>query len=41
MLAMRSSVGVGMTPPKVLGAAKPTSSVKINKMFGAFFGGTT
>ena len=30
-----------MTPPKVLGAAKPTSSVMISKMLGAPFGGTT
>src|SRR5215467_13022530 len=29
-----------MTPPNVLGAAKPTSSVIISKMFGAPFGGT-
>jgi hypothetical protein len=36
---MRSSVGVGMTPPNVLGAAKPTSSVMISRMFGAPFGG--
>ena len=38
---MRSSVGVGITPPKVDGAAKPTSSVMISRMFGAPFGGTT
>ena len=38
---MRSSVGVGMTPPKVEGAPNPTSSVKITRMFGAPFGGTT
>ncbi len=30
-----------MTPPKVEGAAKPTSSVMISRMFGAPFGGTT
>jgi hypothetical protein len=30
-----------MTPPKVLGAPKPTSSVMINSTFGAPFGGTT
>jgi len=30
-----------MTPPNVLGAAKPTSSVMISRMFGAPFGGTT
>ena len=38
---MRSSAGVGMTPPKVDGAAKPTSSVMIRRMLGAPFGGTT
>ena len=38
---MRSMVGVGMTPPKVLGAPKPESSVMISKTFGAPFGGTT
>src|SRR5271169_3062511 len=38
---MRSSAGVGMTPPKVDGAPNPTSSVRISKMFGAPFGGTT
>ena len=31
----------GRDPPKVLGAAKPTSSVMINRMFGAPSGGTT
>ena len=30
-LAIRSSAGVGMTPPKVLGAPKPTSSVMIEQ----------
>src|SRR5262245_64286717 len=30
-----------MTPPKVDGAAKPTSSVMISRTFGAPFGGTT
>src|SRR5579872_4975502 len=39
--AMRSSAGVGMTPPNVLGAPKPTSSVMIKRTFGACFGGTT
>ena len=29
-----------MTPPKVEGAAKPTSSVMISRMFGAPLGGT-
>ena len=33
--------GVGMTPPKVDGAPKPTSSVMISRIFGAPFGGTT
>src|SRR5271166_2281440 len=37
---MRSSVGVGMTPPKVDGAPKPTSSVMISRMLGAPAGGT-
>src|SRR5215467_6387084 len=40
MAAMRSSAGVGIVPPKVLGAPKPTSSVIINRMLGAPFGGT-
>ena len=30
-----------MTPPKVLGAPKPTSSVMISSTFGAPLGGTT
>src|SRR5262245_26048455 len=38
---MRSMVGVGMTPPNVLGTPKPASSVMINSTLGAFFGGTT
>src|SRR5512136_286014 len=38
---MRSIVGVGMTPPKVLGAPKPWSSVMMSKTLGAPFGGTT
>ena len=38
---MRSMDGVGITPPKVLGAPKPTSSVIMSKMLGAPFGGTT
>src|SRR5215471_17968602 len=33
--------GVGMTPPNVLGAPKPTSSVMISRMLGACLGGTT
>src|SRR5271170_7041903 len=38
---MRSIAGVGIMPPKVDGAPKPTSSVMISKIFGAPFGGTT
>jgi hypothetical protein len=38
---MRSRLGVGMTPPNVLGAPKPTSSVMINDTLGAPLGGTT
>src|SRR5262245_24023510 len=38
---MRSMVGVGMTPPKVLGTPKPASSVMMRRMFGAAFGGMT
>jgi hypothetical protein len=38
---MRFRAGVGMTPPKVLGAAKPTSSVMMSRMLGAPLGGTT
>src|SRR5438128_6604659 len=37
---MRSIVGVGMTPPNVLGTPKPESSVMISKMLGAPLGGT-
>ncbi|MCY1303540.1 hypothetical protein D9M70_532520 [compost metagenome] len=40
-LAMRSIAGVGMTPPKVLGAPKPWSSVMMSSTLGAPFGGTT
>src|SRR5262249_48247765 len=39
--AILSSAGVGMTPPKVEGAPKPTSSVKINSIFGAPSGAAT
>src|SRR6266545_1122907 len=39
--AMRSIVGVGMTPPKVLGTPKPESSVMMSKMLGACLAGTT
>src|SRR6187401_1469201 len=38
---MRSMEGVGMTPPKVLGAPKPWSSVIMRSTLGAPFGGTT
>src|SRR5690349_5929349 len=38
---MRSMLGVGMTPPKVLGAPKPWSSVMMSSTLGAPFGGTT
>ena len=38
---MRSSAGVGTTPPKVLCAPKPTSSIMISSTLGAPFGGTT
>ena len=41
MLAIRSIVGVGMTPPKVLGTPKPASSVMISSTLGAPLGGTT
>src|SRR5208283_4475891 len=37
---MRSSAGLGMTPPNVLGELKPSSSVMISKTLGAPFGGT-
>src|SRR5271169_4497300 len=37
---MRSSAGVGTTPPNVLGTPKPESSVMIRRIFGAPFGGT-
>src|SRR6478609_10797905 len=33
--------GVGMMPPKVLGAPKPWSSVMMSSTLGAPFGGTT
>src|SRR5213078_1495665 len=38
---MRSIVGVGMTPPNVLGTPKPESSVMMSSMLGACLGGTT
>ena len=40
-LAMRSNAGVGITPPKVLGAPKPQSSVMMSSTLGAPLGGTT
>src|SRR5262249_3413835 len=39
--ASRSIVGVGITPPNVLGTPKPASSVMISSTLGAPFGGTT
>src|SRR4029453_12216478 len=38
---MRSSAGVGITPPNVPGAPKPASSVMMSNTLGAPFGGTT
>src|SRR6185436_14113355 len=38
---MRSSAGVGITPPNVPGAPKPASSVMMSRTLGAPFGGTT
>src|SRR5438046_6707789 len=38
--AMRSIVGVGITPPNVLGTPKPESSVMMSRMLGACLGGT-
>src|SRR5947199_209067 len=38
--AMRSIVGVGITPPNVLGTPKPESSVMIKRILGACLGGT-
>src|SRR5229473_1616312 len=37
---MWSSAGVGTTPPNVLGAPKPASSVIMSNTLGAPFGGT-
>src|SRR5215469_3157434 len=39
--ATRSKVGVEIGPPNVLDAPKPTSSVRMSKIFGAPFGGCT
>ena len=39
-LAMRSIAGVGITPPYVLGAPKPESSVMMSRTLGAPLGGT-
>src|SRR6187397_2023531 len=41
LAAIRSSAGVGTTPPNVPGAPKPTSSVMMSNTLGARFGGTT
>src|SRR5215471_13101407 len=41
MPASRSSVGIGITPPNVLPAPNPVSSVMINTTLGALLGGTT
>src|SRR5262249_814894 len=41
LAAIRSRVGVGITPPNVLVTPKPVSSVLIKKMFGPSWGGTT
>jgi hypothetical protein len=38
LAASRSKVGVGIGPPKVDDAAKPTSSVRMISTFGAPFG---
>src|ERR1700756_5273447 len=38
---MRSKAGVGTTPPNVLGAPNPQSSVMMRRMLGASLGGTT
>src|SRR5271157_1345422 len=38
---MRSSAGVGTTPPNVAGVPKPQSSVMMSSTLGAPFGGTT
>ena len=38
---MRSSAGVGTTPPNVLGAPNPQSSVMMSNTLGAPLGGTT
>src|SRR5262249_3371553 len=41
LFARRSSVGVGIGPPKVLAAPKPVSSVMMSKTLGAPFGAVT
>jgi len=38
LAAIWSNVGVGIRPPNVVGAPKPSSSVRITRMFGAPFG---
>ena len=41
VVARRSIVGVGIGPPNVLLAPKPTSSVRMSRMFGAPLGALT
>src|SRR5262245_12673450 len=41
LLATRSRFGVGIGPPKVLGAPKPVSSVMMRRTFGAPLGAVT
>src|SRR5262245_37718978 len=41
LAAIRSSAGVGITPPNVLLTPKPVSSVMISSTLGAPLGGTT
>src|SRR5262245_35533085 len=41
LAASLSKFGVGIGPPNVLEAPKPTSSVRISRMFGAPFGACT
>ena len=40
LFAIRSNAGVSMTPPNVLGAPNPSSSVIMSSTFGAPLGGT-
>jgi len=41
LAAIRSTFGVGITPPNVLETPKTVSSVRIKRTFGASLGGTT